>query len=86
MRYVLLYLICVNAAAFVIYGADKRKAARNKWRIPEATLLLTAAVGGSLGALAGMRVFHHKTKKKKFSVGVPVILVLQIAAFCVIFM
>lgn len=86
MRYVLLYLICVNAAAFVIYGLDKRKAVKNKWRIPEATLLLTAAIGGSIGALAGMRVFHHKTKKRKFSVGVPVILVLQIAAVCVIFM
>lgn len=86
MQYVLLYLICVNAAAFVIYGVDKRKAVKNKWRIPETTLLLTAAIGGSIGALAGMRLFHHKTKKKKFSVGVPVILVLQIAAVCVIFM
>lgn len=71
------YLVVVNLAAFVIYGIDKQKAKRKKWRIPEATLLGIAVIGGSVGALPGMYTFHHKTRKIKFSAGVPVILLIQ---------
>ena len=72
------YLILINACAFFLMLADKQKARKKKWRIPEATLLGAAAVGGSIGALAGMYAFRHKTKHLKFTVGVPVILALQI--------
>ena len=73
------YLIIINVIAFLAYGIDKYKAKREQWRIPEATLIGLAVIGGSVGALLGMRVFHHKTKKPKFFIGVPVILVVQIA-------
>ena len=55
------YLLLLNVITFIIYGVDKYKAKRNKWRIPETTLLMLAAVGGSIGAWMAMRVFHHKT-------------------------
>ena len=74
-----LYLIIVNVAAFGLYGIDKYKAKRGLWRIPEATLLGIAVFGGSIGAWFGMHVFHHKTKKPRFYVGVPVILFIQLA-------
>lgn len=74
----LIYLVTINAAGFLIMLADKEKAKKHLWRIPEATLLTVAALGGSIGSLAGMKVFHHKTKKPKFYIGIPVILVLQI--------
>lgn len=69
----------VNVVTFIIYGIDKYKAIKEKWRIPEATLLLMAVFGGSIGAWLGMRVFHHKTMHKKFYIGVPTIIILQIA-------
>lgn len=69
-----LYLLIINAAAFLLMLADKRKARQNAWRIPETTLLGIAALGGSLGALLGMRLFHHKTRKPKFSIGIPLLL------------
>ncbi len=72
------YFLAINVVAFLAYGIDKYKAKKDLWRIPEATLLLLAVIGGSIGALLGMRFFHHKTKKPKFSVGVPVILIIQI--------
>ena len=72
-------LLLVNIVAFAAYGIDKRKAQKNKWRIPESTLLLLAFIGGSLGALLGMRTFHHKTKHWKFKILVPLFLVLQLA-------
>ena len=75
---VLGYLI-VNIIVFIMYGIDKYKATHKKWRIPEATLI-GAAVFGVFGALAGMYLFHHKTKKPKFYITVPVILVLEVAA------
>lgn len=75
-----MYLLGINIAAFGAYGIDKRKAVKDKWRIPEKTLLLLAVFGGSAGALLGMRLFHHKTRKKKFSIGIPVIFLLQIGA------
>ena len=76
---VLLYLIIVNAAAFLLMLADKLKAKSGAWRIPEATLMGIAAIGGSVGALAGMYLFRHKTKHIKFTLGIPVILIGQIA-------
>ena len=74
----LLYILIINAAAFLLMLADKRKAKKNRWRIPEATLMGVAAIGGSLGAILGMRLFRHKTKHLKFSVGLPLILTLHI--------
>ena len=74
------YLSIINIAAWIMYGLDKWKAKSGAWRIPERTLLLTALAGGSVGALAGMLLFHHKTRKPKFMIGVPV----MFAAHCVI--
>ena len=80
MRYFLIYLAAVNVLAFLAYGDDKRRAKRpGARRIPEKTLLLMAALGGSPGALAGMRVFHHKTRHWYFRYGVPAMLFLQLA-------
>ena len=80
MKYLILYLIIVNAASFFLMLTDKIRARKNKWRIRESTLILSAAVGGSVGALLGMYTFRHKTKHLKFTLGIPVILVLQIVA------
>ena len=84
LRLLLYYLLAANLLTFVIYGIDKWKARHNRWRIPEATLLLLAALGGSIGALLAMRVFRHKTQHKKFRYGVPAILLVQLAfaVFC----
>lgn len=76
---ILLYLIIINAAAFLLMLVDKLKAKRGAWRIPEATLMGVAAIGGSVGALAGMYTFRHKTRHLKFTLGIPVILIVQIA-------
>ena len=73
------YLLAINVATLITFGIDKLKAKRAKWRIPEATLLMMAAVGGSVGAWAGMKLWHHKTRHKKFRYGIPVIFALQIA-------
>ena len=72
------YLLAINAVAFTVYGIDKYKAKKTKWRISEAKLLLLAALGGSIGAWLGMRVWHHKTMHKKFKYGIPAILFIQI--------
>ena len=71
-------VIFMNAAAFLLYGIDKWKAVHDRWRISEAALLGIALCGGAAGAYAGMYTFHHKTKKPKFYIGVPLILVLWI--------
>lgn len=73
------YLIAVNICTFLVYGIDKQRAKSGRWRIPESRLLLLAAVGGSLGAWLGMYVFRHKTRKAKFYLGIPLILVIQCA-------
>lgn len=73
------YILGINVIAFIVYGIDKLKAKRGKWRIPESTLLLLAAIGGSIGAWLGMKVWHHKTMHKKFQYGVPLLLILQLA-------
>ena len=72
------YLVIINVIAFIIYGIDKRKAKKHLWRIPEATLIGLALMGGSVGAFLGMRLFHHKTKHIKFFVGVPAIFIIEI--------
>ena len=79
MKYFLLYLLLINAAAFVLMLVDKVKAKKNRWRISERTLMLSAALGGSVGALLGMYTFRHKTKHLKFTLGVPAILIAQLA-------
>ena len=81
MRYVLYYLILANLVGLVLMGADKSKARRHRWRIPERVLFLSALLGGSLGATVGMWLFRHKTRHWYFVVGMPAILVLQVAAF-----
>ena len=78
---ILIYLFIINIIAFAAYGIDKNRAVRHRYRISEATLLILALIGGSVGALAGMYIFHHKTRKPKFRFGVPAILMLQIALF-----
>jgi uncharacterized membrane protein YsdA (DUF1294 family) len=75
----LVLLLLVNLLAFILYGADKRKAKKGTWRISEVTLLLVAALGGSVGALLGMELFRHKTKHAKFKILVPLFLILHIA-------
>ena len=73
------YLVLVNVIAFTTFGADKRRAKKDRWRVPEKTLFLLALIGGSLGALLGMHVFHHKTKHWYFRVFIPLILLIQVA-------
>ena len=73
------WLLVINLATFAVYGADKRRARRGAWRVPERTLLLLPLLGGSIGALLGMRVFHHKTKHWYFVWGVPAILLAHLA-------
>ena len=75
----LVWLAVINLLTFIIYGADKRRARKGKWRVPEKTLFLLPLLGGSIGALLGMRVFHHKTKHWYFVWGIPAILLAQIA-------
>lgn len=82
----LFYLVTINALGFLIMLADKEKAKKRLWRIPEATLLTVAALGGSIGCLAGMKVFHHKTRKPKFYIGIPVILALQLILDVIVFL
>ena len=79
MNIILYYLLAVNIATFFLYGIDKYKARKGRWRISEATLLMMAVIGGSIGAWSGMRLWHHKTMHKKFKYGIPVIIILQVA-------
>ena len=78
-RYLAYDLLAINAVTFIVYGIDKYKAKKAKWRISETTLLLLAVLGGSIGAWMGMKVWHHKTMNKKFKYGIPAILLIQIA-------
>jgi uncharacterized membrane protein YsdA (DUF1294 family) len=80
MRYLLIYLMIINIIAFAAMGIDKLKAAKGRWRIPEKALFLLAAAGGSIGSIAGMFTFRHKTKHLSFRIGLPAILILQCAA------
>ena len=78
MKLFLLYLLIINAAAFLLMLVDKWKAKKNRWRIPEATLMGVAALGGSVGALIGMYLVRHKTQHPKFTLGIPLILAVQL--------
>ncbi|MBQ0046592.1 MAG: DUF1294 domain-containing protein [Prevotellaceae bacterium] len=74
----LTYLLAINIITFFVYGIDKWKAKKHKWRTPEKTLLALAAIGGSIGAWCGIKVWHHKTLHKKFKYGVPAIIIVQL--------
>lgn len=76
------YLLGINAVTFVLYGIDKLKSKKGWWRISEKTLLMLAVLGGSMGALCGIRLLHHKTKHGKFYLGVPILFALHIALIC----
>lgn len=78
MKYLLVYLVIINALAWLLMLVDKLKAKKNRWRIPEKVLLGTCAIGGSLGGLIGMRLFRHKTLHPRFSIGIPVMLAVHI--------
>ena len=79
LKIVLIYLVVINVVTFVVYGIDKYKAVRSKWRIPESTLIGLAVIGGSVGAWLGMKFWHHKTLHAKFRFGIPIILIAQVA-------
>lgn len=85
IEFFIYYLLAINIIAFFIYGIDKWKAKKNRWRIPEKTLLLLAAIGGSIGSWAGMMIWRHKTKHLKFTIGVPLIFILQFALLIYIY-
>ena len=78
------YVLAVNLIGFAAMGLDKFKAKNHAWRIPESTLFFIAIIGGSIGSILGMRVFHHKTLHKKFTIGMPLILIIQIALVLVL--
>lgn len=78
IKLLLAYLLIINAAGFLLMLIDKYKAKKNLWRIPEATLMTVAALGGSVGSIAGMYTVRHKTQHPKFTVGIPLILAVQI--------
>ncbi len=75
---IIIYIIIINLFTFFMMWLDKRKAKKGKWRIPENTLLIFVLLGGGIGGIAGMYIFHHKTQKMKFVIGFPVILICQI--------
>ena len=81
IKNIVIYLIVINLIGFYMMWSDKRRAKWGKWRIPEQTLFIVTAIGGGIGTIAGMYVFRHKTKKLKFTIGLPVVLVLDIALF-----
>ena len=77
MKLLLYYLLIINASGFLLMLVDKWKAKKNRWRVRESTLLIVAALGGSIGSLAGMYLFRHKTQHLKFTLGIPLILAAQ---------
>ena len=78
-QYSMYYLLAINFVSFFLYGIDKYKAKKGRWRISEATLLMMAVIGGSIGAWAGMRLWHNKTMHKKFKYGIPIIIIMQVS-------
>lgn len=76
MKWMIIYLLIINVITFFLYGIDKYKAVKGRWRIPEATLILFAMIGGAAGALLGMVIWHHKTRKWKFRILIPLFLVI----------
>lgn len=79
MIIVLVYLLVVNVLGFVLMFVDKKRAQNKQWRIKEATLFLSAVIGGSIGSMLGMKVFRHKTKHLSFLIGMPAIFIVQVA-------
>jgi len=79
--YVWIYLILINVISFISVGWDKRKAKKRRWRIPEKRLFILAIAGGALGVYFGMQHFRHKTQHRKFTVGIPVLIILNIVVF-----
>jgi uncharacterized membrane protein YsdA (DUF1294 family) len=84
-KIIIIYLILINIISLVVMGMDKKRAVRHDWRISEKVLFLYAIIGGTLGSIVGMRVFHHKTKHKHFVYGMPFLLFLQTTLGFVIF-
>ncbi len=82
---VIIYLLIINVIAFLAMWIDKRKAEKGKWRISETTLLLLGVLGGSMGSMIGMYTFRHKTKKKRFTIGMPAILIIEIIIYFIYF-
>lgn len=78
LKNILIYLLIINLIGFYMMWSDKRKAKYGKWRIPEQTLFIVTALGGGIGTISGMYVFRHKTKKLKFTIGLPVLVILEI--------
>ena len=79
------YLVSISVITFACFGIDKWKAVKHKWRIKEAVLMALCLIGGSIGGLAGMYIFHHKTRKPLFFIGIPAILILQLVLFMKLF-
>lgn len=78
VRNIIIYLVVINLIGFYMMWSDKRRAKWGKWRIPEQTLFIVTALGGGIGTIAGMYIFRHKTKKLKFTIGLPTILILEV--------
>lgn len=85
IKYIVIYFIVINLIGFLAMGIDKYKAKRNYWRIPEGTLMMLAVLGGGIGTISGIYAFRHKTKKMKFTVGMPTILISEIAIIIYLF-
>lgn len=85
LRIIEIYLVLINLWSFILMGYDKHRARKNRRRVPEKELFITAAIGGSLGIWLAMQCFHHKTKHKSFTIGIPLIFILQllIIGFCI---
>ena len=79
IKYILIYFALINLLAFIMFWVDKRAAQNGQWRISEKALIIVSMLGGSVGSLVSMNIFRHKTKKMKFVLGIPIILILQIA-------
>jgi len=81
---ILTYIILINIIAFAMYGVDKRRAIKNKWRVSESALIMVCVLGGSVGGIIGIKLFHHKTRHRKFTIGVPLILIMQMLAVLIL--
>lgn len=85
IKNIVIYLLVMNLFTFLIMGIDKKKAKKGSWRVPEKTLFTLVALGGGIGGIAGMHVFKHKTKKTRFVIGFPLIIIMQIIVVITIF-
>jgi uncharacterized membrane protein YsdA (DUF1294 family) len=81
MKYFLYYFLFINLVGIFVMYSDKKKSKRGKWRIPENNIFAIAIAYGALGIFMGMRLFRHKTKHKKFVIGIPLILALEVFIF-----